>query len=293
MSMCVMSASAALTAGATCASTPLPLLHQHGDGGLERARQLLGPVDAHPALAVALEQAACRRCTRRCAPSGPRRGRGSRRSSSPGIGRQQAASCTDAPSLPSITTTPCVGARVVGGVAAHRQRQRRRAACRARPAACASRLATMVAILRPRPMSIISSARLRLPLQRVSCCHSAACVGRLVGRAAVRPSARSACASSFSPRSLRLLLLHVLQVVADLRARAAGAHEVQPGRVRPRAGRGDDLDDVAAAQLGAQRHRLAVDLGRDAVVADVGVDRVGEVDRRRAARQRQDLASSA
>jgi hypothetical protein len=56
MSMWVMSASAALMAWATCASTPLPF-HQHLHAGLEGARGLLGPFHLHPALAVALEQA--------------------------------------------------------------------------------------------------------------------------------------------------------------------------------------------------------------------------------------------
>ena len=48
----------------------------------------------------------------------------------------------------------------------------------------------------------------------------------------------------------------------------------------------DDLDLVAVLQLGQQRHDAAVDLAADAGVADVGVDRIGEIDRRRAARQR-------
>ena len=52
----------------------------------------------------------------------------------------------------------------------------------------------------------------------------------------------------------------------------------------------DDLDDVAVPQARAQRHHLAVDARADALVADVGVDRVGEVDRRRVARQRLHLA---
>ena len=52
---------------------------------------------------------------------------------------------------------------------------------------------------------------------------------------------------------------------------------------------GDDLDDVAVAQARAQRHHLAVDARADALVADVGVDGVGEIDRRRAARKRLDL----
>ena len=53
----------------------------------------------------------------------------------------------------------------------------------------------------------------------------------------------------------------------------------------------DDLDFVARAQLGHQRHDGAVDLGADAGVADVGVQRIGEVDRRRAARQRDQPAA--
>ena len=54
--------------------------------------------------------------------------------------------------------------------------------------------------------------------------------------------------------------------------------------------RGDDLDLVAVAELRDQRRDLAVDLAPTARVADVGVDRIGEVDRRRAARQRDQLA---
>ena len=53
---------------------------------------------------------------------------------------------------------------------------------------------------------------------------------------------------------------------------------------------GEHLDDVAGPQLVVQRHDLAVDLGADAAVADVGVDLVGEVQRRRAGGQRLDLA---
>ena len=55
----------------------------------------------------------------------------------------------------------------------------------------------------------------------------------------------------------------------------------------------DDLDDVAVLQARAERHHLAVDARADALMADVGVNRVGEVDRRRAARQRLHLAPSA
>ena len=47
---------------------------------------------------------------------------------------------------------------------------------------------------------------------------------------------------------------------------------------------GQHLDDVARAQLVGQRDDLAVDLGADAAVTDVGVDLVGEVERGRARR---------
>ena len=41
---------------------------------------------------------------------------------------------------------------------------------------------------------------------------------------------------------------------------------------------------------GDQRRELAVDLGADRHIADLGVHRIGEIDRRRAARQRDQLA---
>ena len=47
---------------------------------------------------------------------------------------------------------------------------------------------------------------------------------------------------------------------------------------------------VAVLELGAQRQELVVDARGDAVVADVGVHGVREVDGRGAARQRHDLA---
>ena len=55
-------------------------------------------------------------------------------------------------------------------------------------------------------------------------------------------------------------------------------------------GRREDFDDVAVAQPRAERHHLAVDPCADALVADVGVNRVGEIDRRRIARKRLDLS---
>jgi hypothetical protein len=88
----------------------------------------------------------------------------------------------------------------------------------------------------------------------------------------------------------RLVLLRVLHEVADLRARLAGARVGQPGRVGVGVGGGDDLDLVAIAQLAAQRHQVAVDAAGHAAVADVGMHRVGEVDRGRALGHREDLA---
>ncbi len=47
----------------------------------------------------------------------------------------------------------------------------------------------------------------------------------------------------------------------------------------------DDLHLVAVLQLRQHRRDAAVDLGADRRVAELGVDRISEVDRRRAARQ--------
>ena len=83
------------------------------------------------------------------------------------------------------------------------------------------------------------------------------------------------------------------EVVPDLVARARAADEAQP--VPARSGAfglgGEDLHDVAVAQRGLQRHQPAVDPGTDGGVADLGVDRVREVDRRRTLRQGDDVAA--
>ena len=76
-----------------------------------------------------------------------------------------------------------------------------------------------------------------------------------------------------------------------MRARAlpVTADRSHSGRGRAAAA-GDDLDLVAVVQLGAQLDHAAVDLGADAAVADLGMDGVGEVDRRGAARQGDQVA---
>jgi hypothetical protein len=69
--------------------------------------------------------------------------------------------------------------------------------------------------------------------------------------------------------------------ISGLRLR--GDDEAQPVAARPARHVGQDLDDVAGAQGRAQRHQPAVDARAGAVVAEVGVDAIGEVERRRAA----------
>ena len=79
--------------------------------------------------------------------------------------------------------------------------------------------------------------------------------------------------------------------VADLPARLAGHDEVEPVLPRQLARVGQDLDRVAVDELVAQRHELAVDLRARARIADLAVDRVGEVDRRGADRQADHVAA--
>ena len=87
-----------------------------------------------------------------------------------------------------------------------------------------------------------------------------------------------------------LLALAHADEAADRGLGLAGDDEALPGRRRRLRLRGDDLDLVAVGELRAQRQHAAVDLGADAGVADLAVHRIGEVDRRRAARQGDQLA---
>ena len=151
----------------------------------------------------------------------------------------------------------------------------------------ARRLATMVENLRQADVGEQVGARaVAAPARELLPDRRGVGVLRVVGRQCQAFAAR--LGEHLLAELARLLLLHRLQVVADPRTH-------RPVRTKfSHAGLGrapahDDFDDVAAAQLGAQRDRLAVDLGGDAVVPDVRVDRVREVHRRRAARQREDL----
>ena len=87
--------------------------------------------------------------------------------------------------------------------------------------------------------------------------------------------------------ALRLALEPLPDLVAG--ARRGGERHPVARRAATRL-RGEDLDEVAVLQLVVQRHDAAVHLGADRLVADVGVHGVGEVDRRRAGRQRLHLA---
>ena len=53
---------------------------------------------------------------------------------------------------------------------------------------------------------------------------------------------------------------------------------------------GEDFDLVAIVEDCAQRHDPSVDLGTDRLVAKIGMDRIGEVDRGRALGQLDQLA---
>ena len=75
------------------------------------------------------------------------------------------------------------------------------------------------------------------------------------------------------------LALVDIEPVLDLVARARRLDDGQPVAAGLVPGLGQDLDDVAAVQLVAQRHHAPVHLGAHAGVADFGVDGVGKVDR--------------
>ena len=87
-----------------------------------------------------------------------------------------------------------------------------------------------------------------------------------------------------------LLLLGVDEML-DLVPRSRGGDEIQPVAAWLVPRRRQDLDDVAVAQPGTERDHLSVDPGADALMSDVGMNRVGKIDRRRVTRQRFDFSS--
>ena len=83
-----------------------------------------------------------------------------------------------------------------------------------------------------------------------------------------------------------LVALLALEPLADLLAGVAGAHDLEPvARRAVGALGGHDLDDVAGLEPVVERHEPVVDLGPDRPVTDVGVDAIGEVERRGAGGQ--------
>src|SRR5215471_4918744 len=86
---------------------------------------------------------------------------------------------------------------------------------------------------------------------------------------------------------LEVLLLLAGEELADLVARPRRGDEREPvARGTARGGlAGEDFDVVAAAKPIVERDDPAVHLRADGAVADVRVDGVGEVDRRRAGRE--------
>ncbi len=79
----------------------------------------------------------------------------------------------------------------------------------------------------------------------------------------------------------RVLVLQMLEVLADRGTRARRRDPIQPLRIRLRRGRGDDLDRLAGIEPRAQGHQFLVHARGDRVVADIGVHGVGEVQRSR------------
>src|SRR5450631_892109 len=88
----------------------------------------------------------------------------------------------------------------------------------------------------------------------------------------------------------RFAALEIFEVLTDRGTRLGRHQERRPRWVRGRPLGGDDLHRLAVAQRGAQRNQAPVDLGGDAAVADIGMDRIGEIDRGGSGRQTQDLA---
>jgi len=91
----------------------------------------------------------------------------------------------------------------------------------------------------------------------------------------------------------RLVAPLAREPLPNLVARPRGLHELQPVAlgVGVLVGGGDHLDRVAVVQRRVKRHQPTVDLRAHGLVADVGVNRVGEVDGRRSLRELEELSS--
>ena len=108
---------------------------------------------------------------------------------------------------------------------------------------------------------------------------------------AAAPDAPSSLSSISWPSEHVLFLALLAEPLLDLVLGARRLDDREPVERRPRARLVDEhLDDVAVLELEVERDDLAVDLRADAVVADVGVHLIGEVERRRAGGQREHVA---
>ena len=101
----------------------------------------------------------------------------------------------------------------------------------------------------------------------------------------LRPKRRASLSNSLRRAQAADLLLGVNEVL-DLVAGPRGGDEVPASRGSACARRRRDFHDVAVPQPGAERNHLAVHPRADALMADVGVDRVGEIHGRRVAWKR-------
>ena len=77
---------------------------------------------------------------------------------------------------------------------------------------------------------------------------------------------------------------------ADARARLARDNKTLPPRIGRAAARGDDFHLIAIFQHMAQRHDLAIHLGANRAVAHLAMHFIGEINRRGAARQFDQIA---
>src|SRR5215831_1234841 len=93
-----------------------------------------------------------------------------------------------------------------------------------------------------------------------------------------------------APERQRADALLDLEPLVDLGPRPRGLDDLEPVPARMLGRRGDHLHDVALPEGVAERDELAVDLRAHAVMPHVGVNGVGEVDRRGAFRQGLDVA---
>src|SRR6185295_13426885 len=94
-----------------------------------------------------------------------------------------------------------------------------------------------------------------------------------------------------APGGFVLVASQPLEVAPDVVARTGGLDEVEPVAAGAARGLGGhNLHDVAALELVIERDHAVVYFGTGTAIADLAVDAEGEIDRRRADRQVDDLA---